>query len=241
MGRVEASVRLDRHGHAAGPDHNPPSLSVGRLNRAILPGLHPGRSGFSRGTGGESTPRGEALSETAGRSGARCPERVPNGWCRWPGTTRPRPAWLHAEANARQIAPPQARVAFDAFDVWPGGIGAFAPTNRAFTIRGDMIRAATLRQRGFLADLVVRDVTGDEVSRLILGLKRERATTKNLVAAIIEAERSGDRGKLGTLLVELRGRTAHGEWLPILGALEISPRRAQRAMKRARVDTSHAE
>ena len=92
------------------------------------------------------------------------------------------------------------------------------------------MRPGTARQRAYLATLITKDVTGDEVSRLILGLKRERATTKNLVAAIIEANRVGDRKHLGALLVELKGRTVHGEWVDTLQELQINPRRAQRLM-----------
>ena len=93
-----------------------------------------------------------------------------------------------------------------------------------------MIRPATVRQRGYLSALIVKDATASEASRLIGGLKRERPRTKDLLAVIIGAESSADGARLGRLLVELKSRTAHGEWLPILEALEISPRRAQRLM-----------
>ena len=97
-----------------------------------------------------------------------------------------------------------------------------------------MIRPATLRQREYVSALIVRGVTADEVSRLIATLEREQERTKGLLAEIIEANRVGDRKHLGALLVELKGRTVHGEWVDTLQELEISPRRAQRAMKRAR-------
>ena len=93
---------------------------------------------------------------------------------------------------------------------------------------------ATKAQREYLAALIVESATADEASRLIRDLKRERAKTKDLLARITEAERSGDRVRLGRLLVELKSRTAHGRWLGLLEGLGISPRRAQRAMKAAR-------
>ena len=96
-----------------------------------------------------------------------------------------------------------------------------------------MSAPATARQREHVAALITRSGTVDEVSRLIRGLKRERVRLKDLLRAIIEANRGGNRKRLGALLVELKGRTAHGEWLPILAALAINPRRAQRLMKTA--------
>ena len=93
---------------------------------------------------------------------------------------------------------------------------------------------ATKAQREYLAALIVESATADEASRLIRDLKRERAKTKDLLARITEAERSGDGVRLGGLLNELKSRTAHGQWLGLLEGLGISPRRAQRAMKAAR-------
>ena len=93
---------------------------------------------------------------------------------------------------------------------------------------------ATKAQREYLAALIVESATADEASRLIRDLERERAKTKELLARITAAERSGDRVRLGGLLNELKSRTAHGQWLGLLEGLGISPRRAQRAMKAAR-------
>ena len=93
-----------------------------------------------------------------------------------------------------------------------------------------MIRPATARQREYLGALIVKDVTANQASRLIGDLKRERVTTKALLAAILEAKHGSDRARLGSLLAELKARTAHGEWLEVLNALQINPRRAQRLM-----------
>ena len=59
MGRIEAPGRLSDIGHAAGPEHNPASSSVGRFAANSV--WHPGRSGFSKRYRGESAPQGEAL------------------------------------------------------------------------------------------------------------------------------------------------------------------------------------
>ena len=93
-----------------------------------------------------------------------------------------------------------------------------------------MIRPATVRQREYVSALIVRGVTAEEVSRLIADLEREQVTTKALFAAILEAKHGSDRARLGSLLAELKARTAHGEWLEVLHALQINPRRAQRLM-----------
>ncbi len=97
-----------------------------------------------------------------------------------------------------------------------------------------MLRPATLRQREYLAALIVEGTTVDEVQRLIRELRRERARTKDLLAAILEAKRAADRMQLGQLLLDLKGRTKHGEWIKVLELVGISPRRAQRAMRDAK-------
>lgn len=97
-----------------------------------------------------------------------------------------------------------------------------------------MIRPATVRQREYVSALIIKDVTADEASRLIGDLRRDRIQTKDLLEAIIDANRLGKSKRLGSLLVELRARTMHGQWLPTLRELQINPRRAQRLVKAAR-------
>ena len=99
-----------------------------------------------------------------------------------------------------------------------------------------MIRPASVRQREYVAALIVEDITADEASRLIADLRRERVTARRLLAAIIEAEQEGDRRRLGALLIELKSRTGHGEWLGVMSVLGIHPRRAQRLIRAARRD-----
>ena len=92
---------------------------------------------------------------------------------------------------------------------------------------------ATPRQKRATATLiakVAKPVTFDEASRMIGDLKREEMALPRLIEAIMEADRAGDRDRLGRLLVRAKRRVGHGGWLPLLCEIGINPRRAQRLM-----------
>ena len=92
---------------------------------------------------------------------------------------------------------------------------------------------ATPRQRRTAARLIAKvaePLTFDEASRMIGGLKREAESFPALIEKIMEADRAGDRDRLGRLLTRAKRRVGHGAWLPLLREVGINQRRAQRAM-----------
>ena len=96
---------------------------------------------------------------------------------------------------------------------------------------------ATPRQRRETARLIAKaaqPVDFDEASRLIRDLKREAEAFPALLEQIVEADRAGDRDRLGRLLRRAQTRIRHGDWLPTLGRLDIHPRRAQRLLARTK-------
>ena len=93
----------------------------------------------------------------------------------------------------------------------------------------------TARQKRTVAALIAKTaqpVTFDEARRLIGSLKREQAAFPVLIAKIVEADRAGDLDRLSRLLADAKHRMKHGDWLPLLRALDIHTRRAQRLMAR---------
>ena len=96
---------------------------------------------------------------------------------------------------------------------------------------------ATPRQKRTVAALIAKAaeaITFDEASRMIVSLKREEMALPRLIEEIMEADRAGDRDRLGRLLRRAQTRIRHGAWLPTLREIGINPRRAQRLMARAK-------
>ena len=90
---------------------------------------------------------------------------------------------------------------------------------------------ATPRQRRETARLITRTaepLTFDEASRLIGRLRREEMALPRLIEEIMEADRAGDRDRLGRLLARAKRRVRHGDWLALLREIGINQRRAQR-------------
>ena len=95
---------------------------------------------------------------------------------------------------------------------------------------------ATPRQRRTAARLIAKvaePLTFHEASRVINDMKREAESFPALIEKIMEADRAGDRDRLGRLLARAKRRVGHGAWLPLLRELGINQRRAQRLMQRA--------
>ena len=95
---------------------------------------------------------------------------------------------------------------------------------------------ATPRQRRETARLIAKaaaPITFTEASRLIRDLKREELEWPRLIEQIVEADRAGDRDRLGRLLTRAKRRVRHGDWLPTLRRLDIHPRRVQRLIAHA--------
>ena len=96
---------------------------------------------------------------------------------------------------------------------------------------------ATPRQKRTVAALIAKaaqPVTVDEAGRLIRDLKREAESFPALIGKIMEADRAGDRDRLGRLLTRAKRRVGHGAWLPLLRELGINQRRAQRLMEKSK-------
>ena len=119
-----------------------------------------------------------------------------------------------------------------------GGVAFVAPPREwdrhartpTFTNR-HLLMEATPRQRRETARLITRTaepLTFDEASRLIGRLRREEMALPRLIEEIMEADRAGDRDRLGRLLARAKRRVRHGDWLALLREIGINQRRAQR-------------
>ena len=94
---------------------------------------------------------------------------------------------------------------------------------------------ATDKQKRTVARLIAKiaePITGEEASRVIRDLRREKATFPHLIEKIVEADRADDHDRLGRLLAEAKRRVKHGDWLPLLRRLGMNARRAQRLIRK---------